>query len=136
MYIVCKFYIEIHLVRKMTKKKKTQVPICLFKVPICLIGEPNCPGADLPWYRNVSHRCRSFLVPKYVRHFGTRKLRHLCETFRYHGKSAPGQFGTPIRQIGTLKRQIGTCVFFFDFTYQASNSKFNHVCSTLLSTVL
>jgi hypothetical protein len=29
----------------------------------------------------------------------------------------------------TLKRQIGTCVFFFDFTYQASNSKFNHVCS-------
>jgi hypothetical protein len=34
-----------------------------------------------------------------------------------------------IRQIGTLKRQIGTCVFFFDFTYKASNSKFNHVCS-------
>jgi hypothetical protein len=24
---------------------------------------PNCPGADLSWYRNVSHRCRSVLVP-------------------------------------------------------------------------
>jgi len=42
---------------------------------------------------------------------GTRTLRHLCETFRYQDKSAPGQFGTPIRQIGTSKRQIGTCVF-------------------------
>jgi hypothetical protein len=36
--------------------KKTQVPICLFEVSICLIGVPNCPGADLSWYRNVSHR--------------------------------------------------------------------------------
>ena len=43
---------------------------------------------------------------------GTRTLQHLCETFRYQDKSAPGQFGTPIRQIGTSKRQIGTCVFF------------------------
>ena len=39
-------------------KKKTQVPICLFEVP-------NCPGADLSWYRNVSHRCRFFPVPKF-----------------------------------------------------------------------
>jgi hypothetical protein len=39
-----------------------------------------------------------------------------------------------MRQIGTSKRQIGTCVFFFDFTYKTSNSlepipNFNHVCS-------
>ena len=39
------------------------------------------------------------------------------------------------RQIGTRKiRQIGTCVFFFYFTYKTSNSlepipNFNHVCS-------
>jgi hypothetical protein len=46
---------------------------------------------------------------------GTRTLQHLCETFWYQDKSAPGQFGTPIRQIGTSKRQIGTF--------------FNHVCS-------
>ena len=37
------------------------------------------------------------------------------------------------RQIGTSIRQIGTCVFFFDFTYKTSNSlepipNFNHVC--------
>ena len=37
-------------------KKKTQESICL-------IGVPNCPGADLSWSRNVSHRCRSVLVP-------------------------------------------------------------------------
>ena len=47
---------------------------------------------------------------------GTRTLRHLCETFRYQDKSAPRQFGIPIRQIDTSKRQIGTCIFFFDFT--------------------
>ena len=40
--------------------------------------------------------------------FGTRTLRHLCETFRHQDSSAPGQFGT--------------CVFFFDFTYKTSNS--------------
>ena len=40
-----------------------------------------------------------------ARHFGTVTNRHLCETFRYQDKSAFGQFGTPIRQIGT-------CVFF------------------------
>jgi len=45
-------------------KKKTQVPTSLFEVSIYLIGVPNCPGADLSWYRNVSHRCRSVLVPK------------------------------------------------------------------------
>jgi hypothetical protein len=39
------------------------VPTCLFEVSICLIGVPNCPGADLSWYRNVSHRFRSVLVP-------------------------------------------------------------------------
>ena len=44
--------------------KKTQVPICLFEVPICLIEVPNCPGVDLSWYRNVSHRCRFVPVPK------------------------------------------------------------------------
>ena len=58
---------------------------------------------------------------------GTRTLRHPCETFRDQDKSAPGQFGTPIRQIDT-------CVFFLDFTYKTSNSlepipNFNHVCS-------
>ena len=57
-----------------------------------------------------------------ARHFGTRTFRYLCETFRYQDKSAPGQFlfGTPIGQIGTSKRQLGTCVFFFDFTYKTS----------------
>ena len=30
---------------------------------ICPIEVPNYPGADLSWYRNVSHRCRSVLVP-------------------------------------------------------------------------
>ena len=39
------------------------MPTCLFEVSICLIGVPNCPGADLSWYRNVSHRFRSVLVP-------------------------------------------------------------------------
>jgi hypothetical protein len=43
---------------------------------------------------------------------GTRTLRHLCEKFRYQDKSATGQFDIPIRQIGTSKRQIGTCGFF------------------------
>ena len=42
-----------------------------------------------------------------ARHFGTRTLRHLCETFRHQDSLAPGQFGT--------------CVFFFDFTYKTSN---------------
>ena len=42
------------------------------------------------------------------RHFDTRKIRHLCDTFRHQDSSAPGQFGT--------------CVFFFDFTYKTSNS--------------
>jgi hypothetical protein len=36
-----------------------KVPICLFEVLICLIEVPNCPGADLSWYWNVSHSCRS-----------------------------------------------------------------------------
>ena len=53
---------------------------------------------------------------------GTRTLRHLCETFRYQDKSAPGQFGTSIRQISTSKRQIDTCVFFFDFLYMYKTS--------------
>ena len=39
-----------------------KVPICLFERPICLIEVPNCPGADLSWFRNVSHRCWSVLV--------------------------------------------------------------------------
>ena len=46
---------------------------------------------------------------------GTRTLRHLCETFRCQDKLAP-------RQFGTSKRQIGTCVFFFDFTYKTHES--------------
>jgi hypothetical protein len=44
-------------------KEKNTSADCLFEVPICLIEVPNCPGADLSWYRNVSHRCRSVLMP-------------------------------------------------------------------------
>ena len=33
---------------------------------------------------------------------GTRTLRHLCGTFLYQDKSAPGQFVTSKRQIGTF----------------------------------
>ena len=32
-------------------------------MPICLFEVPNCPGADLSWYRNDPHRCQSVLVP-------------------------------------------------------------------------
>ena len=62
-----------------------------------------------------------------ARHFGN-------GTNRHQDTSVPIQIGNRIRQISTLKRQIGTCVFFFDFTYKTSNSlepipNFNHVCS-------
>ena len=46
--------------------------------------------------------CRQMLDTSASGQIGTR-------TLRYQDKSAPGQFGIPIRQIGT-------CVFFFDFT--------------------
>ena len=45
-------------------------------------------------------------------------------TRRMLDTSAPVWYMSVPRQIGTLKRQIDTCVFFFDFTYKASNSKF------------
>jgi hypothetical protein len=45
---------------KLLKKRIEELEV---KKIICLIGVPNCPGADLSWYRNVSHRCRSVLVP-------------------------------------------------------------------------
>jgi hypothetical protein len=43
-------------------------------------------------------------VTENSRHFGTGTNRHLCETFRYQDKSAPGQFGTSIRQIKVVTR--------------------------------
>jgi hypothetical protein len=53
------------------------------------------------------HIILSFEYPN-IGQISTRTLQHLCETFLNQDKSAPGQFGTSIRQIGLSKRQIGT----------------------------
>ena len=67
--------------------------------------------SDLPRsivHQNLGNDVWLTQVSRNSRHFDTGTNRHLCETFRYQDKSAPGQFGTSIRQIGTSKRQIGT----------------------------
>ena len=45
-----------------------------------------------------SGTCTGILYTSAPGQIGTRTLRHLCETFRYQDKSAPGQFGTSKRQ--------------------------------------
>ena len=75
--------------------EKTEVP-----------GENHRPG--------VSHKqtlSRNAVSSTNARHFGTRTLRHLCETFRHQDSSAP------VWDI-SAPGQFGTCVFFLWFYVQ------------------